>query len=527
MLTARIPAMRNQALIRPVLFVLGILTAWRVGGIIVSGNLRILALAAIVFTAGVFVVATLRNWRIGFLLFFVWMLFEDLPRKYLGNNAYLFFGKDVLLSFVYLSFFLNVRRRRERLFHPPFLLFFGLFFWLGLLQIFNPNSPHILYGLLGFKLYFYYVPVMFLGYALIKSDEDLGKFLTLNAIMTAAIGGLGIAQAIIGHQFLNPAHLDPDLQVLGDLSKVSPLSHREFYLPTSVFVSTGRFALFLLIALILCVAAIAYLLLHTSRRRKIVFLGTAVVGAAILLSGSKTALVGGGMSVLVLSVGFLWGAPWRWRQTHRLVRAIRRSVVVGALGLAALISLFPEAAGSRLAFFAETLNPNSSAYELSYRSWRYPIENLIEAFNRPNWLLGNGIGTGSLGVQYVAKLIGQRPPVISVEEGYGDLIVEMGIIAPFLWILWTGALLYYAWKIVRRLRQTRLFPIAFAIFWYAVLLLGVLTYVGLAPYENYTCNIYLWLMVGILFKLPDLLPNSAAPIAVPGRRSAGGAAFQS
>ena len=65
---------------------------------------------------------------------------------------------------------------------------------------------------------------------------------------------------------------------------------------------------------------------------------------------------------------------------------------------------------------------------------------------------------------------------IWVEEGYGLLIIEMGILAPFLWLLWTGALMITGWQVLRRLRQTRLFPIGFAILWYAFLLLYPLTF---------------------------------------------------
>jgi len=523
-LNARIPLIRNQPLIGLVLFILCVVTAWRLGETIAVGNTRALAMVALVFIGCAAIIATLRDWRTGFFLFFAWMMFEDLPRKYLGNTVYLFFGKDILLAFVYVSFYLAVRRKREKTFRPPFLFFFSLFFWLGLLQIFNQNSPHVLYGVLGFKLYFYYVPLLFIGYALIRTDEDLEKFLMLNAVLTAVIAGLGVVQAIRGHQFLNPTHLAPELRTLGNLSKSSPLSRQEFYLPDSVFVSAGRFAQFLEIAVILVLATAAYLLLYTPRGRKVVYLAGAVVGAAILLSGSRSAIVGGIMNVLVLCGGFLWGAPWRWMQAHRLVRAIRRSFIVTAIGLAALILMFPEAAGSRLAFYTETLNPNSSAYELSYRVWNYPIENLLRVFDNPHWVLGNGIGTGSLGAQYVAKFIGQPVPAW-VEEGYGDLILEMGIIAPFLWILWAAALLYYLWKVVHQLRQTRLFPIAFAIFWYAFCLLFLWTYGGLAPYQDYICSAYLWLLVGILFRLPDALANPTA-LAVSARRFATRGGFQ-
>ena len=65
------------------------------------------------------------------------------------------------------------------------------------------------------------------------------------------------------------------------------------------------------------------------------------LGVATLLSGARSALVGVAMSGLVLPAVFLWGAPWRWGQAHRLVKAIRRTVIVTALALAALILLFP------------------------------------------------------------------------------------------------------------------------------------------------------------------------------------------
>ena len=149
------------------------------------------------------------------------------------------------------------------------------------------------------------------------------------------------------------------------------------------------------------------------------------------------------------------------------------------LGLAAIILIFPAEVGSRLAFYGETLLPNSSAYEAGYRAWDYPIHNLMLAFTNPNWVMGNGIGLASLGSQYVSKLLGQPPFTLWVEEGYGQLIIEMGIVAPFLWIAWTAALLYSMWQVLRGLRQTRFFPIGFAIFWYAFLLLYPFTYGGL------------------------------------------------
>ena len=116
---------------------------------------------------------------------------------------------------MYLSFFAQVRRGREKLFHPPFIVFLLIFLWLGVIQIFNQNSPSILYGLLGFKLYFYYIPLMYVAYALIRNDEDLRKFLIANISLAGVISLIAIIQAIVGHSFLNPTNLAPELRELG------------------------------------------------------------------------------------------------------------------------------------------------------------------------------------------------------------------------------------------------------------------------------------------------------------------------
>ena len=505
MLSPRIPAMRNQTLIGMTSFVIGLWLAWEVAEKIVSDDMQSIIFVALGILACFVAVKTLRNWRTAFYLFFVWMMFEDLFRKYLGNNLALFFGKDILLAFVYVAFYLELKRGREKTFRPPFLLTLSLFVWLGVLQVFNPNSPHILYGLLGFKVYFFYVPLMFVGYSLIRTDRDLRKFLVVNAALAILISALGIVQAILGNAFLNPANLAPDLQDLGNLYKVSPLSGRILSLPDSVFVSSGRFDEYLIWAFILVVGTAGYFLLHTNSHRKLVFTAVATLVIATLLSGSRSAAVSVVASALVLSATFLWGVPSRWRQRRWLIQTMRRSFIVVALTLAILVLFFSEDAGSRIAFYAETLNPSSSAYEGANRSWTYPVDNLLYAFKDPNWLLGNGIGTASLGGQYVARIIGARPLNISVEEGYGQLIVEMGIAAPFLWILWTASLLFCSWKVVRSLVGTRLFPVAFAIIWYAFVLLYLFTYTGLAAYQNYISNVYLWVLIGILFRLPDVL----------------------
>jgi hypothetical protein len=121
LLNSRTSAGSTQAVIGISVFVVGMWLAWQIGGKIAAQDLGTLEFAAIGI-AGFWVAMTiLRRWRTGFYLFLVWLLFEDLVRKYLGNNMIIYFGKDVLVGLVYISFFAEVRRKREKLFRPPFL----------------------------------------------------------------------------------------------------------------------------------------------------------------------------------------------------------------------------------------------------------------------------------------------------------------------------------------------------------------------------------------------------------------------
>lgn len=505
----RLLGLRSQTLISVALFLFSILAAWQAAQWISAGQTKMLMFAGMGFVLCAIALTILKSWRVGFFLFIVWLLFEDLIRKYLGNNMAIYFAKDVLAGLTYLSLFVAIRRGRAKLFRPPFLLFFSLFFWLAVLQVFNPYSPSVLYGILGIKLYFYYFPLMFVGYALIRDDRDLWRFLIVFMVLAGIISLLGIIQAVVGPTFLSPATLAPELQDLGALEKVTPLTNQIFLLPCSVFVSSGRFAFFLVLATIVGLGAAGYFILSKFRRRKMVLGGIALIAVAVLLSGSRTAFLYSLISTSTLTVAYLWGAPVRDGQGRRLMKAIRRSIMFAAVGLAVFIAFFPSAAASRFDFYSQTLLPSSSAYELGDRAWSYPVENLVDAFSRPHWIVGNGTGRASLGGQYVSKVAGPAPN-ISVEEGYGQLIVEMGILGPVLWIMWTAALLWSAWKVVRSLKHTRLFPVAIAIFWYAFVLLYPLTFLGLDIYENFVNNAFLWILVGMLFRLPDILTVTPA-----------------
>jgi hypothetical protein len=80
----------------------------------------------------------------------------------------------------------------------------------------------------------------------------------------------------------------------------------------------------------------------------------------------------------------------------------------------------------------------------------------------------------------------------------------MGIGGLALWLVMSVAILIPAWRVVRSLRGSPWFPLGFMIFWYALILLLPFTFLGLQPYQDFILNAYLWLLLGILFRLPTI-----------------------
>lgn len=479
----------------------------KAAGYVLAGDIPGLSMVALAFVGCAFVVAMLNNWRNGLYFFLAWLLFEDFARKFLGNNMAIYFAKDFLVAVVYLSFFVAYRRKEVSTFRPPFLVPLLLFLWFGVMQVFNPASPHLVYGILGLKLFFYYVPLTFVGYAFLESEAELRRFFSFTMVLSLIIISLGIAQSILGHTFMNPEHPAEQIRELSTLYRVAPLSGVVVYRPNSVFVSDGRYANFMLVSWLTIFGFSGYLLLRHRRGRILAFIALAVAVAGIALSASRGVLLWSCGSALVGSLAFLWGAPWRQREVVRVLRTVQRAALGIALALTLLFLIFPDALLARFAFYSETLSPSSSASELQNRTWEYPINNFLGAFGYERWPYGYGIGTLALGGQYVSMIFHTKPIAAGVESGYGTLVVEMGIGGLILWLVMSFAIVFSAWRIVKKLRGSPWFPIAFMIFWYAGLLLFPLTFNGMQPYEDFVLNAFFWLLLGILFRLPTLVPS--------------------
>lgn len=487
LLTRALHAQLGRRQINALVFLaIALLAAYKTAGYILADDLTSLAFAGLVFVAGALVIAILNNWRQGVYFLFAWLLFEDFARKFLGNNMAIYFAKDLLLAVVYLSFFVAWRRKEKNIefFRPPFAVPLLALIWFCVIQVFNPASTHITFGLMGMRLDFVYVPLMLVGYALIDSEKALRRFFYVNLGLAVIIVFLGIVQSLIGPRFLNPAVMQEDIRSLSETYRVAPISGAVAYRPTSVFVSTGRFGNFLVVSWIMVFGFSGYLLLRHRRGRIFAFLTLAITAAGCLMCASRGVFMWSAGAGLLGGIAFVWGAPWRQGEARRVIRTLQRATIGVALAVVVLLLTFPDALLSRIAIYSETLDPRSSASELAYRVHDYPLANFVSAFSYPRWPYGYGIGTASLGGQYVARFFKVMPPEPPVESGYGDFVLELGILGLILWIIMSIAVVFSAWKVVVKLRGSPWFPLAFMISLYAFILLVPMTFTGMQSYQD-------------------------------------------
>lgn len=513
----RIPG-RQRLLGRAALLLAALGIAWVISQFIVNSDWTSLGLVFGALAGLVVAVKILGDWRQGLYIFFGWLFFEDLVRKYLGNNMAIYFAKDFLVILVYISFFAARRRHKEiAVFKPPFLLPLLLLVWFAVGQVFNPASTSVFFGFLGLKLYFLYVPLMYLGYALMDSEKDLRRFFMFNAVLLLVVAGLGIAQAILGPTFLNPGTLQEDIRESSVLYRVSPITGQIAYRPPSVFVSVGRFQNLIITSWIILIGFGGYLLLRSKKGRGIAFTTIGVLAGAAVMSTSRGVVMWCGGSTLVIVAAFLWGAPWKQKEVSRVFRSIQRVAFLGGLMILALAVIFPEQVGSRFAIYTETLSPYSPTSELAHRTRDYPLRNFLNAFDTPRWPYGYGTGTASLGGQYISRILHIQGTGVAVENGYGQLVVEMGVLGLLLWIVLGLSVCASAWKLVRGMHGSPWFPLAFVIFWLLFMSFFPMGYTSIIFYQDFIVNAYLWILLGILFRLPKLaLSAQFAPVLAAG-----------
>ena len=66
------------------------------------------------------------------------------------------------------------------------------------------------------------------------------------------------------------------------------------------------------------------------------------------------------------------------------------------------------------------------------------------------------------------------------------------------------AVVFAGLKVVKKLKGSPFFPLSFMLCLYSFVLLIPMTFTGIQPYQDFIMNAYLWLLLGVLFRLPKL-----------------------
>lgn len=103
--------------------------------------------------------------------------------------------------------------------------------------------------------------------------------------------------------------------------------------------------------------------------------------------------------------------------------------------------------------------------------------------------------------QYVVRLLNAPISTVGVESGFGNWMVETGIVRLILSLILGVSIAVSAWKVVVKLKGTPWFPLSFVIFFFSALLLFPMSYTSFSTYQGVVINSNLWLLLGILFQL--------------------------
>lgn len=459
---------------------LGAVSAVAVG--VLGDRMSVLVLAPAVvplaFAAG------LRNWRRSLIWLIAYLPFSGIPVLAVYDHR-LAKGLAILLKDVifvlpaYAGYAAECwRERRYPTLSRRAAQLLGLVVLIVLIQVFNPNLANPLVGLIGLKVWLFYVPMLALGRDLARDRRVLGRFLAVACVASVVPALVGIAEAVLVYG----GHAGVVYRVYGsaasDVTQGFANIEGVRRIP-STFTFVNQYYMF---AAAMVALTYAWWRLGTvrSRWRFVVF---AVVLVAAFATGERGAFVF--IPVLLVLTLVLEGR----RVDRRLVVSLGAVVAVG-FALVVVARLSPTGLISNIGAAA--------AQETRYLL----VDGTKRAFDSTIFGLGSGIDTSASRYAYSSAVQFSAVGGRWYEGWYIKAYLELGIIGFLLFFGFVLALLVSAFRIHRELSDPRLRSLSAALLG---LLIWVLAYSVKAQYVDLDpLDIYFWLFFGLLLGLPHL-----------------------
>jgi hypothetical protein len=434
----------------------------------------------LILLAGVVaIVWSVKRWRYALQAAMVLVILEGAIRKWLvpGAQDLVYFAKDVVLLGAYVGYF---RQRALLRYRPPALpLLWGALGFaalLGLLQVFNPNLPNLLVGILGFKAYFFYVPLILLIPAAFRTDIEIGTALRRYNLLAIPVGLLAVAQ------FLSPSssplntYARPGPEAV---AYVATFGSSEHVRVTSTFSFISGYTAYLLTITIFLLVWLGATRWHL-RGNLLVYGAFGITLLGMLMTGSRGPVV-----LLLVLLPFYW---WLGVLREKGGGGTLGRLVLGSTLVLALIGWLGQDA---LEAFAGRARGGSG--EVSSRITT-PLQAPFFIINEAG-LIGFGIGSTH---QTAAAVTPGIPPYawlrgLMIEAETGRVMLELGAIGFTVFYLIRIGLVLFAFSQVFRLRTRFHRILAVGSFLYLLASLpGSIVF-------DLTSGIYYWTFVGILF----------------------------
>jgi hypothetical protein len=445
-----------------------------------------LILAGIVVAIAAACCAFLKRRLVVFVLI-GWGLVEGEVRRLLpGQPATVMLVDDALVLLVYLSF-IFWRTGPQRRWQPPFFISLLTFCLLSMLGIFNPNSPGILVGLVGFHSYVWFVPLLWVGFQAFDNWESAREFFWWLCVITIPMTLLAAYQYV--HFASLPAALAP---VKGDILYHTAVGGLENIKQVpSIFVNAEKFSRYCLMTFFLSLG----LLVDgrgTAFQKRAVGFAAAASAAGLFLSGRRSPLYFGLFGFAWLMMGFY---------TNLGLRAAYRWIAVVAL------------AGAAVFFITITQNPNAQYYQQSTASIpdraRFLYDDIVDSYQRSG-LIGLGTGTGSQGVAYVPggdewlHTSSSSSFGLWAESGLGKIMEELGLVGVAFFALWFLSMSLAWFRNVRKLRGKAPYAVGAALAVYFLLMLAWFAK-GHQILGDPITLVQFWFVMGMFFAMPFYL----------------------
>lgn len=461
------------------------------------GNLIVLACLAACLVLGV---AVMRRWRLGVYALFVWFPFEDLLRKFSDNNLAIYFIKDLILVLTYVSFVQAwAREKRDERFVNPVALPLMLWFIMAATEVMNPETPSLVIGLMGMRMHFVYVPLLYLGYRFVDSEERIAQMGRVFLTVGAVVGGAGLVQLVVGPEALNPPHIEGSTAVF--TGRRGTEEYGEFFYLTSVFNNAARFGRFLLIDLAIALGIYVYAQERWRRLRAAAMAIAFLMFVNLVVTGSRTVLLVVITFLTVFAVVVFGAVPGgRWRSIA-FGRALLLIAMISLTGASLVNWMNPDTTRAVFGFYLVTLSPGSREFELIGRLTEYSVTGSGGVWGsiETSGLFGHGTGTASQGLQYFPNV-----DAAVVEGGYASIAWEHGALGLVLVWWWAVRMLVAQFGALRRLFGAPLFGFAAALYLWSVTFLLPLTFMGIQSFQDFVPNAAFWFLSGVLLSLPNV-----------------------